>query len=177
MLRAVLFGILAGVDNFEVSAAVGLSRVPRRRQWSIGAVFAFFEFTMPFVGLMVGNRLSGVLNPVANWLGPSFMLLLGLFIAIRAAKGINQVELLQQNRILFPLALLFSLDNLMAAVGFGAFGYPVLVTAAIMGICSSCMCFLGLFAGDLIGRLVPKRIEYVTACYLIGLAVYRLAFA
>lgn len=175
MLKVLLFGILAGLDNFQVSGAVGLSGVPRRKQWSIAAVFAFFEMTMPFVGLLIGNRLQSVLKEIAPWLGPIFMILVGIVVLIRSAKEKDQAELLQTGWVLFPMAFFMSLDNLMAGVGFGALGYSVPATASIMGVCSASMCFLGLLAGDRVRRWIPKNIEIVTGLYLISLAVYKIA--
>jgi putative Mn2+ efflux pump MntP len=74
--------------------------------------------------------------------------------------------------VVLPLSL--SLDNLAAGVGLGALGFPAVASALLIGLVSGSMCALGLFAGERLGRWVPRPAELWSGVYLLALAAFRL---
>ena len=70
----------------------------------------------------------------------------------------------------------FSKTALMAGIGLGALGYPVLFSALVIGLVSASMCFLGLFVGRQVSRWVPAKMELISGSYLVLIALISLFF-
>ena len=172
MLTVLIFGILAGLDNLQLSSALGLMGLKGKRRWLLVSVCAFFELIMPLIGLLIGKELNSSFAEFAHWLGPVIMMGLGLYILIRELMEKEQPDLANRPWVLLMLPFLMSLDNLFAGLGLGTSGYPVVSTAITVGICAGSMCFLGLFVGEKLRRLIPKNLEVISGIYLIGMAVF-----
>jgi len=175
MLTVLIFGILVGLDNLQLASAFGLIGLKATRRWSVAGIFAFFEVTMPLVGLLIGNQLNSTFSEIAHWLGPCIMLALGLYILIRELLEKGHQDIVNRPWVLLFLPFLMSLDNLVAGLGLGTAGYPVISTSIIVGICAGSMCFLGLIIGEKLRRLIPKNLEMICGFYLIGMAVFLMA--
>lgn len=172
MLTVLILGILVGLDNLQLASAIGLMGLKPNRKWMLAGVFAFFEVSMPLVGLLVGHKLNGTFADAAHWLGPGIMLALGLYILIRELLEKKRQDLINRRWMLLLLPFLMSLDNLMAGLGLGASGYPVVPTSITIGMCAGSMCLLGLFVGEKLRRLIPRNLEVISGIYLIGMAVF-----
>ncbi|MBS1728831.1 MAG: manganese efflux pump [Armatimonadetes bacterium] len=174
MLSVFLFGILTGLDNFQLSSALGLSGIPQRRKWLVVSIFAFFEMVMPVVGVLLGNGMKLAVDKVAPWLAASLLLVVGLSLLVRSLRNKREMDFLSKGWLVVPLAFMMSLDNLAAGVGFGANAASVFMSALAMGLSAALLCVMGLFVGDKVRRFVPTRIEMVTGCWLIGLAICKI---
>lgn len=173
MLEVAAFGILAGLDNLQVSAALGVSRPRRGRLIGLAAAFAACEAFMPFVGLAVGGALRRAL-PALETAGPVVLLLCGAAILVHALREGDAREVVE-GRWILGLPITLSLDNLFAGVGLGSAGYPVLASALIVGAISGAMCLAGLFAGAWLRRWVPGRAEVWSGAFLVVVALVSLA--
>ncbi len=134
--------------------------------------FVFFEVTMPFVGMLIGTRLNSSFENIAHLLGASILISLGLYILIREWREKEGQDLVNRKWFLIMLPFFMSLDNLVAGLGLGTAGYPVISTSIIVGACAGCMCFLGLFIGEQFRKIVPVKIEIFSGIYLIGLGIF-----
>ncbi|HYR09329.1 MAG TPA: manganese efflux pump [Longimicrobium sp.] len=173
MLEVAAFGVLAGLDNLQVSAALGLSRPRRGRLLALAAAFAACEALMPLVGLAAGGALRRAL-PALEAVGPLVLLACGaaiLLLALREGDARPVVE----GRWMLGLPLTLSLDNLLAGAGLGSVGYPVVASALVVGTISGGMCVAGLAAGASLRRRVPGRAEVWSGAYLVVLALVSLA--
>jgi putative Mn2+ efflux pump MntP len=173
MLEVAAFGILAGLDNLHVSAALGVSRPRKGRLLVLAAAFAACEALMPFVGLALGGALRRAL-PALETAGPVVLLLCGAAILVHALREGDAREVVE-GRWMLGLPLTLSIDNLFAGVGLGSAGYPVLASAVIVGAISGTMCVAGLFAGAWLRRWVPGRAEVWSGAFLIALAIVSFA--
>jgi manganese efflux pump family protein len=173
MLEVAAFGVLAGLDNLHVSAALGVSRPRRGRLLALAAAFAACEALMPFVGLAVGGALRRAL-PTLETAGPIVLLLCGAAILVHALREGDAREVVE-GRWMLGLPLTLSIDNLFAGVGLGSAGYPILASALIVGLISGAMCVAGLFAGAWLRRWVPGRAEVWSGAFLIALAIVSFA--
>lgn len=174
MLTAIILGILSGLDNLQVGSAFELMGLNPGRRWRLIVSFTFFETTMPLVGVLIGNQLNVTFKSIANWLGPCIMLTLGLYIILRELieKKKPKRNIANQPWILILLPFFMSLDNLIAGVGLGTAGYPILSSALLVGICAGTMCFLGFIIGEKLRRFIPGNIEVISGIYLICMAVF-----
>jgi manganese efflux pump family protein len=173
MLEVAAFGVLAGLDNLHVSAALGVSRPRRGRLLALAAAFAACEALMPLVGLALGGALRRAFQPLEG-AGPLVLLVCGAAILLHAVREGEAREVVEGRWVLgLPLAL--SLDNLFAGVGLGSAGYPVLASALVVGALSGGMCVAGLLAGAWLRRRVPGRAEVWSGAFLVVVALVSLA--
>lgn len=173
MLEVAVFGVLAGLDNLQVSAALGVSRPRRGRLLLLGSAFAACEALMPLVGMALGGALRRAL-PALETAGPLVLLLCGAAILVHALREGDAREVVE-GRWIMGLPITLSLDNLVAGMGLGTAGYPVLTSALVVGLISGTMCVAGLFAGSWLRRWVPGRPEVWSGAFLVALALVYLA--
>lgn len=173
MMELAVFGVLAGLDNLQVSAALGVARPRPRRLVALAAAFAACEALMPLVGLLVGGMLRRSV-PALEAAGPLVLLLCGAAILVHAVRE-GDARAVVNGRWMLGLPLTLSLDNLFAGVGLGSAGYPVVLSAVVVGGISGGMCVAGLWAGGALRRWLPPRPEVLSGAFLIVLALVSLA--
>ncbi|HEU0015188.1 MAG TPA: manganese efflux pump [Longimicrobium sp.] len=173
MLEVAAFGVLAGLDNLQVSAALGVSRPRRGRLLALAGAFAACEAFMPLVGLALGGALRRSV-PALEAAGPLVLLIFGGAILVHARREGDAREVVE-GRWMMGLPISLSLDNLFAGVGLGSAGYPLLASALMVGAISCTMCIAGLFAGTWLRRWVPGRAEVWSGAFLVALALVSLA--
>lgn len=172
MITVLVLGIVGGTDSLQVASAMGLLGMKLMRRWLMVASLVFFDTTMTIAGLAVGHRLNNLFENIAGWLGPGCIMALGVYILVRELTEKEKGNLANNRWVLVIMPFMMSLDNLFAGLGLGTAGYPVVTTAVIMGLCSGGMSLLGLFLGEKLRRIVPRKIEWVSGLYLVGLAVF-----
>jgi putative Mn2+ efflux pump MntP len=170
METLILFGILTGLDNLQVSSALGLMNVRAMRKNFIALIFGLYEALMPLLGLTIGYLIHLELGTAADKIGSIILASCGLVIIIETLKGKDARRILDKRWFLVALPLTLSLDNLFAGLGFGVLGYPILFSALIIGMISSAMCFIGLYLGSWVRRFIPKKVEIISGAYLMLMA-------
>ena len=170
----ILFSFFVGLDNLQVSAAIGMLQIRAEQKWLLTIAFGFFEAVMPLIGLLLGGLIHAALGDMASTIGPLVLMGCGLLIIYMANCEGDTGEVVNSRWLLFGLPLTLSMDNLLAGIGLGALGYPVFFTALIIGLVSASMCFLGLFIGHQVSRWIPVKIEYLSGVYLVLIAIMML---
>ena len=198
MIELLIFGVLAGLDNLQVSASLALLPLQKRRLHVLAAAFCVSEIGGALLGLLLGKAVLSLITPVAEWLAPAAMLGCGivvLWLALRR-EGAKQTELerthlerthperahseqaggalfgfANQRALLLGLPLTLSIDNVIAGAGIGIAGYPLAMSALIVGSVSAAMACAGLYAGHWFKRFLPQRIEIAVGAYLSVLAI------
>ena len=174
MTAVFLLGLLVGLDNLQVGAALGLVRMSAARRWAFAGAFALCETAMPLVGLALGQAARARAGAWADAIGIAVLALCGILIVVFALRGGEEERLAESRLALAGLPLSLSFDNLAAGVGLGSLGFPVIASALIIGLVSGSLCALGLFAGAGLRRWVPARAELWSGLYLLVLAAVRL---
>jgi putative Mn2+ efflux pump MntP len=168
-----LLGLLVGLDNLQVGAALGLVRMSAARRWAFAGAFAFCETAMPLAGLALGQAARARAGAWADAIGIAVLALCGILIVVFSLR--DEEESFAESRLaLAGLPLSLSFDNLAAGVGLGSLGFPVIASALVLGLASGSLCALGLFAGARLRRWVPARAELWSGVYLLVLAAVRL---
>lgn len=170
-----LLGLLAGLDNLQVGAGLGLARMRPWRRLALAGSFLLCETTMPLAGLALGRLVQRFAGPVAEGIGSLVLAVCGGLIVALAIRGPEDDEPRCADGPLTLIALPVSLsfDNLFVGLGLGSLGFPVIVSALGIGGISGGLGCLGLFAGKRLRRLVPARAELLSGAYLVALAVFR----
>jgi manganese efflux pump family protein len=178
MAALLLLGFLLGLDDLQVGAGLGLTRISTARRWAFAGSCALWETVMPLLGLALGRRLALVAGSWGEGIGIGMLALSGLLIILLSRRDHDADEDLSKtgSLALAGLPLWLSLDNLAAGVGLGSLGFPVVVSALVIGLVSGSLCAVGLFSGGWLRRWVPRRAELWSGAYLLILAVGRVVW-
>jgi len=168
-----LFGFLAGTDNFQAACALGLLPISRGRKWAAAAGFGLCESVMALAGLLIGNLVNTRL-PAAGTLA---LFASGITIMWLALNDRDLDEAANSPWMVVGLPLSLSLDNLVAGAGLGAGGYPVLLGAGLVGAICAAMSLAGLFLGAWGRRLAPRGAGALAGAWLLLLGVRALVHA
>jgi manganese efflux pump family protein len=171
-----VIGLLAGLDNLQVGAALGLVRMPASRRLAFALAFLLCETGMPLLGLTGGRWVHQVSGPWAEGIGSLLLAVCGGWIVAMTLRGgeDDASKLASGGLTLVGLPLTLSFDNLFAGLGLGTLGFPVVLTALGIGILSGGLGAVGLYAGARLRRWVPERAELLSGTYLLALAGFRL---
>lgn len=165
-LAALAFAL--GLDSFRTSAALGTVALRPAERRRLVFLFGVSDGLAPLVGLALG----GAISPLSVWVpavGVAILVLAGA-LTVAGSSGPERLTRMHWSLVGVPVALSF--DNLVAGVGLGTFGAPVLL-APVFGIASGLMSALGFELGKSVIQRVPVRPDLVSGVALIaaGLAV------
>jgi putative Mn2+ efflux pump MntP len=181
-LGTVLFlGLLAGLDNLQVGAGLGLVRMERARRLALAGSFLLCETVMPLAGFGLGSLVQRIAGPLAEGIGTLVLALCGgliTFAALRENRRESREEKGNENLasgwlLLLVLPLSLSFDNLFVGLGLGSLGYPVVVSSLLIGGISGGLGCVGLLAGARVRRFLPEWAELLSGAYLVALAAFR----
>jgi putative Mn2+ efflux pump MntP len=171
MKAIILLGLLTGLDNLQVTPALGVVPMSHRRRLLWAVMFGLAEALMPLIGLGLGSALHTSFGEWAEYLGPTVLLLSGIAIIVMARRHYDIQAIVLNKWAIVGLPLLLSIDNLLAGVGLGAGGAPVIVSALVIGGFSTIIGLAGLYAGHMIRRWLPGSPELFSGGYLVLLGV------
>jgi putative Mn2+ efflux pump MntP len=171
MTRLLLLGILAGIDNLQVAAAMSVAPLARARRMLLLAAFAACEIVSPLTGVVIAHVLRTRFGVSFRGIGPVVVIACGLVIVWLALREREEAASMINSRwTLIGVPLSLSFDNLLIGFSAPTLGYPPALAALVIGATSAGLCAIGVFAGERIARLVPKRAELVSGCALIVIA-------
>ena len=168
-----ILGAVIGANNFATALALG-SLGQEARRGRILMVFALFEFTVPLVGIWLGQRMSEMVAGHAHWLGPALLAGLGVWTIFEATRDTRSQEKLARWltswRGLLILSAGLSLDNLVVGFGLGLGGFDPLTLASVIMFCSVAFAWIGLEIGGKARRNYETISEFVAGVLLIAVA-------
>ena len=171
MLRLMFLGVLAGLDNLQVAAAISLTPITRTRRVLFALAFCTCEISTPLAGLLLVRLLHARFGTWIDRAAPLIIVTCGVGILLLALRGSDELEKVVNNRwTVIGLPLSLSFDNLLIGVSLGTFGYPLPLAAAVVGSVSACMCLAGMAGGTRIRRWIPDYAQVVSGLYLIAIA-------
>lgn len=173
VLTLALFGAVIGLNNLALALTMG-GLGGRKHMPRILLVFAVFEFSVPLLGVVLGQHAAQALAQHSAWLGPLLLAGLGIATLIAAARSRVDREKLAQAmtgwRGLIALSAGLSTDNLVVGFGLGLGGIPPLALAGTIMVCSVGFAFVGLQVGHLVQRDFQRPALVLAGLVLIGLA-------
>ncbi|MCA1795461.1 MAG: manganese efflux pump MntP family protein [Desulfotignum sp.] len=168
-----IFGLVIGANNLTVALALGAIG-QRRNQGRILLVFGGFEFSVPLIGVWLGQQMSDTLAAHADWLGPVLVAVLGMATLISARGSSRDREKLARTvsswRGLIILSAGLSVDNLVVGFGLGLGGVSPLALAATIMCFSVVFAWIGLQLGHLVKQDYEKAGTAATGLLLMVLA-------
>ncbi|HEX6159902.1 MAG TPA: manganese efflux pump [Thermoanaerobaculia bacterium] len=171
MLQIVLLGILAGLDNVQVAAAISLAPLTRGRRILFAVAFSICEIASPLLGLLLMGSLRVRWGVWLDRSAPLIVVLCGLVILFLAFRDKDELQKLVNHRwTLVGLPISLSFDNLLIGISLGTLDYPLPLAAATIGCVSATMCVLGIIGGARLRRWIPEYAEVVSGLYLLVIA-------
>jgi putative Mn2+ efflux pump MntP len=177
-----LLGLLAGLDNLQVGAGLGLVRMPWERRFALAGSFLLCETAMPLAGFGLGSLVQRLAGPWSEGIGTLVLALCGVLITVAALRESPEGEEKRAERaerlssgwlLLIVLPITLSFDNLVVGLGLGSLGFPVVVSSLLIGGISGGLGCVGLFAGARVRRWFPEWSELLSGAYLVALALFR----
>ena len=184
IISAILLGIGLAMDAFSVSLANGLAEPmgTKRRAAAIALTFALFQAAMPMIGWVLVHTMAELFTTFQKFI-PFIALALLLFIGgkmiIEGIRESKNEETCMLRRTAFGALLVqgvaTSIDAL--SVGFTIADYgtlDALVAAAIIGVTTFALCFIGVRLGRVFGtKLACKATIFGGAVLvLVGIEIF-----
>jgi putative Mn2+ efflux pump MntP len=170
---SLLAGLIVGIDNFRAGMALGAQRLSPVSKKQMSISFIAFEAITPIVGLVIGNSALVLVGFWSEYLGPCVLASLGIYVVCDALTGPKMEKRVNLDNywIILGLPVSLSFDNLSAGMGLGLIGFPILLSAVIIGGVSASMSGTGLRFGSIIRKRLPHRTELFSGVFLIIIAV------
>jgi putative Mn2+ efflux pump MntP len=174
MTQIILLGVLAGLDNVQVAAAISMAPLTRGRRVLFALAFCVCEIAAPVIGLFITGTLRARGSVWLDRSGPFILVACGVAIIYLSLRDDDELEKLVNHRwTVIGLPLSLSLDNLLIGISVGTLDYPLPLAAATIGCVSAAMCVCGIAGGARLRRWIPEHAEIVSGVYLIGIAAMR----
>ncbi|NTV29888.1 MAG: manganese efflux pump [Candidatus Omnitrophica bacterium] len=165
------------MDAFAVAVAAGAG-IRERRVWQalrIGGSFGFFQMIMPLAGWLLGSRLKQLIMNVDHWVVFVLLALIGAKMLHESFSGEDcrrEREDMTWRR-LFLLSVATSVDAFAIGIGFAFLGYPIWLSAVVIGLVTFVLSTSGVFLGHVCSCLWGRRAELVggVVLILIGLKI------
>ena len=165
-----VFGVMAGMYNFQAACALGMLSLTRRRKLVLGLSFGLCESGSTLAGLLAGQFSRAHVFP-GRLAGAVALLISGGTILYLSWAERSVQDAANDGRMIFGLPLSLSLDNLVGGAGLGASGFPRILSAILIGGVCSALSFAGIFLGGRGRVLVPQRASMISGAWLVTLAV------
>jgi manganese efflux pump family protein len=190
-LELLLLGIGLSMDAFAVSITDGMTfnKVNVRRALAVSLVFGIFQAVMPVIGYFGGRLFYEQIKSIDHWIA---LILLGFLggkmiaaavceyrekrITAAAIKkdGIPRSCKCRQNltaRLLFVQGVATSIDALAVGISLAAVNANITLSAAIIGVTTTVICFPAVYIGKKTGDLLNDKAEFAGGCILIGIGL------
>ena len=170
----ILIAVGLAMDAFAVSVGKGLtvSRVEPRHAMCAGAWFGGFQALMPIIGYFLGVSFSGIVASIDHWVCFALLLMIGLNMIREALSDDDQdIDSSFAPRTMFLLAVATSIDALVVGVTLAFAGANIWLAAAIIGVVTFALSFLGLYLGRVIGSKFGSKAGILGGLVLIAIGI------
>jgi putative Mn2+ efflux pump MntP len=164
---AILLGLLAGLDNLQAGAALGLGGLDARRRRALALGFAGCELGMVLVGAWLGAQALGLAGTIGDTLASGVLIALGTVLLWRLRhhrSGLVELPL-------WALPLVLSFDNLAVGAGLAAAGSQPYLSAALAGAIAGSLALLGMRSGGTLAARWPRPAAWLGGVWLIALGL------
>jgi putative Mn2+ efflux pump MntP len=180
MIATAILFLSLGLDTLAVAFGFGLAGLPRSQWLRLGLTLALFEAGLPVLGVLVGQRLGGVLGEVAAYAAAGLLVLIGL-LSIREAmaelrSGLparSAADEAAEDRPILVTGLSVGLDELAIGLSLGILDVPLGPALGYVAVQAVVLSMVGLSLGQHLGARLGQRAELAAgvALTLVGLAL------
>ncbi|MEI7838356.1 MAG: manganese efflux pump [bacterium] len=173
LLAVVLLALSTGIDNFVVSAAIGLAGINARHKIRIALTIGIFETAMTIAGLFLGDRASGLLGGYTHWVGGLLLLGTGIYIIYSAKKGDQSAKKKTNGKLAQQLitAMSLSIDNLIVGFSIGSQKIPINEAILVIAVISMSLSLIGMELGTRLSHKIEEYSEIISGIIIIGVGL------
>lgn len=170
----ILLGIVIASNN--LSFAIGMGALGTAKyHLRIVLIFTLMEFTVPLIGLLLGQFVSSFISDYADIIGSLILVGLGIYTIYSTFKSKKEkeesIEKISSIKGLLFIALGLSLDNLLVGFSLGLGEVNPLRLALFIGFFSMVFTFIGLKTGKYLKAAFGKFVQVFAGLVLILLGV------
>ncbi|MBZ9627659.1 manganese efflux pump MntP family protein [Psychroflexus sp. CAK57W] len=173
-INLILLGIVIASNNLSFAFGLGALDISKYHL-RIVLIFTLVEFTIPLVGLFMGQYVSLFIENYADFIGSLILVGLGVYVIFSFSKTKKEIENTLEYIIsikgLILIALGLSLDNLLVGFSLGLGEVNPLKLAGFIGFFSGLFSFIGLKTGKFIKNKSGNYIQVFAGIVLILLGV------
>jgi len=166
------------MDAFAVSVGLGIKHPNYRTAYALKVAFMFglFQAVMPVVGWYLGDQFIVFISRYDHWVVFIVLAIIGIkmiYEGMKGTDGCKSVKECESMKVLLLLSLATSIDALAAGLSFAFLRASIFVPAAIIGIVTFVLSFLGTALGDRIGSRFKRVAEVLggSVLFLLGLNI------
>ena len=170
-ITVVLIAVGLAMDAFAVSIAKGITvnRDRRRTGLLLAGFFGVFQMLMPLIGWAAGYTLRDIIMGVDHWIAFGLLAFVGGRM-IRSGfdvEGETYAQDPSRGKTLVMLSIATSLDALAIGLSLALLKVTIWYPAAVIGVVTAGLSFLGLQLGKRLGEKFGKRMEVVGGAILV----------
>ncbi|MFO7745412.1 MAG: manganese efflux pump [Psychroflexus sp.] len=172
-IELILLAIVIASNNLSFSFGLGALNT-KTYHLRIVFIFTIVEFTIPLVGLFIGQLVSSFIETYSVIAGGLILVAFGVYTIISAFRTKKErqesLEFITSIKGLFLIALGLSLDNLLVGFSLGLGGIHPLKLAIFIAFFSGLFSFIGLKTGKYVKDIFGKYVQIFAGAVLIALA-------
>ena len=166
-------GLAMDADAVSVTRGINIRQERFKEALKIGVFFGSFQAFMPFIGWLAGLGLRDFISGVDHWIAFGLLTLIGgkmIYESLKAEATQREGSPLSLF-LLLGLSIATSIDALAVGVSFAFLKISIGASVSIIGIVTFILSFIGVIAGNRVGRFLKGRIEVAGGFILIGIGV------
>ena len=182
-LTVLFVSLVLGIDAFSVAIGIGLAGVRKKGILIVTGIVTLFHIFMPLLGLLLGNYLGRVAEPIAGKIGALVLITIGLSISRGSLKSPwSTKKAVASIDISSPVSLVVmassvSMDALSVGFGLGTLRVDLFLTVVTMGLVAGLMTAGGLVFGRLLSKTFGEKAEFIGGLILVLIGVRLLFFS
>jgi len=177
-LTVIAIAVGLGMDAMSVCMAVGVRWHGRRQKFRLAWHMGLFQFLMPVLGWLAGDRLAHLLRSVGAYVAAGMVFAVGvkmLWEAVRSRPGAAAENSAGKDPTrgwsLMVLSVATSLDALVVGFSLGLRGHAIWLASVLIGLTAGAMALTGVILGKRIGAALGRPAEILGGLVLMGLGV------
>jgi len=169
IIVSIFVAIALALDAFSVAVSVGayFRKTTRRQRFRLSFHFGLFQFIMPIIGWLLGEKTTKVFQDYDHWIAFLILSALGIKMIIESKKSVEIKEDITRGWKLVALSVSTSLDALAVGFGLALLDGQILIMALIIGIIAGGGTYLGIFIGERLAFHFQKRATILAGVVLI----------
>jgi len=172
MISLLLLAGALGMDAFSVSLGLGMQKMRLKRIAIIGLIIGIFHVVMPYIGILLGQVISGRFGEWAELLGGLLLLGIGAQMFFSAFREQEETLFQPMGFGLVLFAFTVSIDSFSAGLSLGLSEAKTLFVIGSFGFMSMLLTWSGLLLGRKVRGFFGKYSELLGGSILAGFGLF-----
>jgi manganese efflux pump family protein len=176
-ITVLLIALGLSMDAFAVSMCFGTTAGANKKAIALKAGFFFggFQAIMPLLGWVLGFYLKDYIEEIDHWVAFGLLAFIGFRMISEAVKSKSCVKTYNITSIwvMITLSVATSIDALAVGLSLALLNIPILLSAAIIGVITFCISFIGVYIGKRFCCILGNKAEFAggIVLFLIGIKI------